>query len=94
MEQLFYPDGENPLNISEITQGYDVTIPVLDSEINIAEVEHIIQKQVKPNKSSGPDGVSPGLFRWLPVQWFLFLTVLLNMAFFLWIPCQVDVCNT
>ena len=47
----------------------DVTIPVLDAPIDPNEVVEVIKKQVKPNKSAGPDGLSPGLFKLLPVGW-------------------------
>ena len=81
-EQLLFPIGEKPLDIAEIIpDDYDTTIPILDAEIDVSEVSDVIFKQVKPNKSCGPDGVSPGLFRWLPAQWIIFLTMLLNMAF-------------
>ena len=86
LENLFYPDGEEPLNVDELLADYNTTIPLLDSEITPEEVNHVILKQVKPNKSSGLDGVSPGLFHMLPAQWLLYLTMLLNVVFFSFYP--------
>ena len=61
----------------------DVTIPVLDAPIDPNEVAEVIEKQVKPNKSAGggPVGLSPGLFKLLPVEWIVTLTMLLNSVF-------------
>ena len=88
LENLFYPDGEEPLNVDELLADYNTTIPLLDSEITPEEVNHVIFKQVKPNKSSGPDGVSPGLFHMLPAEWLLYLTMLLNIVFFGFYPAS------
>ena len=45
------------------------------------DVVQVIDKQVKPNKSTGPEGLSPALFKLLPVQWVITLTRLLNAVF-------------
>ena len=82
LENLFYPEGEEPLNVNELLADYNTSIPLLDSEITPEEVNDVIIKQVKPNKSSGIDGISPGLFHMLPAQWLLYLTMLLNAVFF------------
>ena len=88
LENLFYPDGEEPLNVDELLADYNTTIPLLDSEITPEEVNHVILKQVKPNKSSGLDGISPGLFHMLPAEWLLYLTMLLNVVFFSFYPAS------
>ena len=54
------------------------TIPVLDQTI---EVKEVIEKQIKPNKSCGPDGITPGAFKLLPGQWIAFLCLLFNNIF-------------
>ena len=48
----------------------------------------MINNQIKPKKSAGLDGVSPGLFKLLPVQWILTLTLLLNNVFVLGYPAK------
>ena len=54
----------------------NVNIPVLDKPVDPAEVDYVIKHQVKSNKGCGPDGLCPGIFKLLPVQWIMFLTVL------------------
>ena len=51
------------------------TIPVLDDPINTAEVLEAITS-MKSNKSCGPDGVTPGLHRILPINWIMYITSL------------------
>ena len=58
-----------------------MNVPMLDDPFDPDEVAQVIDKQVKPNKSAGPDGLSPALFKLLPVQWVITLTILLNAVF-------------
>ena len=57
------------------------SIPLLDDPISVPEVEKVIQDQMDPNKSAGPDGINPGIFRLLPAQWLLYLCMILNTVF-------------
>ena len=77
-EELFNPPNVNELEVDDFTTP--VSIPVLDSEISIAEVEYNINK-LKVDKASGPDGLSPGIFKALPAQWLLSITALFNTIF-------------
>ena len=52
----------------------DISVPILDDPITPEEVQGVIDRQLKPNKGCGPDGLSPLLFAILPVQWILILT--------------------
>ena len=79
LEQLLNPSNINPAELHEIQS--DIHIPVLDEPIRLSEVEHAIKNQVKPRKSCGPDGVSPGVFKLLPATWIVFLSLLLNIVF-------------
>ncbi len=36
---------------------------------------------MKPDKSSGPDGIHPGVLKFLPAQWIVTITALLNGNF-------------
>ena len=81
-ENLCYPESEHPLIPDELTEEYYVSVGVLDDPINPEEVDEVIKKQVKPKKSSGPDGVSPGLFKLLPIQWIVQLALLFNTVLF------------
>ena len=57
----------NPIDIRPIGDeiSSDVNIPILDNHITSEEVQAQIRK-IKPNKSCGPDGVSPGVLKMLP----------------------------
>ena len=77
-EPLLNPLDLAPLN-PELTQSH-VTVPVLDDPISVKEKTDTI-KLLKPNKTSGPDGVSPGVFKYLPESWVNSLTYLLNQVF-------------
>ena len=52
----------------------------LDEVITSDEIVNQISK-LKPNKSSGPDGVPPGLLKVLPANWIMFITLLFNNIF-------------
>lgn len=69
-----YPD----LSEANITTG--VTIPVLDELISPLEVKRQVDR-LKVNKTSGPDGLCPGIFKLLSAQWILTLTSVFNMLF-------------
>ena len=58
-----------------------VNIPLLDDMISTEEVQRQI-KSIKPDKASGPDGVSPGIFRLLLAQLILNITTLCNCVLF------------
>ena len=66
----------------------DLYIPVLDDPIDPNEVTYVIDKQLNDNKSPGIDGLSPGLFKRLPLQWINTLSVILNNVFVNRYPAQ------
>lgn len=57
-------------DVSEVTT--DVTIPILDEQISVVEVQEQI-KRMHLDKACGPDGLPPGVFTLLPVQWLLYI---------------------
>lgn len=59
----------------------EVYIPILDNNITMEEVNKVIQTQLKSNKASGPDNVTPALLQMLPVSWLIFLTHIFNVVF-------------
>ena len=80
LEHLLNPEQDmQGIAFDEISQA--PFVPVLDSPISIIELLFVIMIQLKPNKSSGPDGVSPGLFRFLPMSWMAFLLAIVNLIF-------------
>ena len=80
LETILNPEDGMQLNQDEYLS--DVHIPVLNDPMYPIEMEDVIHKQLKPNTGCGPDGIAPGLFRSLPIQWLLNLTILLNCVFF------------
>ena len=78
LEDLLNPPSRNEqLDLS----NYHVSVPILDKKIEVKEVEDVQTKQVKPDKSCGPDGNSPGVFKLLPSVWISFICLLYNMVF-------------
>ena len=90
LERLLNPPLCEKIDIS----GATTTIPILDNDISISEVKNVINKQIKPNKTCGPDGISPGVFKFLPATWIMVLCTLFNMVFALsyplsWVPAKL-----
>jgi hypothetical protein len=85
-DEDFKEHYENLLLVSETMdiRTFDTSscpsIPVLDDPISPREVDEAINN-IKPNKSCGPDGVSPGIFRLLPAAWILYITTIFNIVF-------------
>ena len=78
LEDLLNPPTEcEQLDLS----NYNVSVPILDKKIEVKEVKDVKEKQVKPDKSCGPDGNSPGVFKLLPDAWIYFICMLLNVVF-------------
>ena len=78
LEAVLNPDVETVSGVSQMATN--VSIPVLDGPILPDQVEQQIKK-MKPDKACGPDGLPPGVFSLLPVQWILTLSVLFNNVF-------------
>lgn len=82
--KVYYESTFNPHNnvrLSDCDFTINVLIPILDEPISPIE----IQKQakcLKPDKASGPYGVSPGIYKILPGQWFLLLATVFNNKFY------------
>ena len=77
-ERILNPQGIEDVIMSEFET--EIYIPVLDDPITYEEIETEIKK-MNPDKACGPDGIAPGLFKCLPVQWLLTLLTLLNSIF-------------
>ena len=78
LEQIYNPLHREQPEPRELHT--DITIPVLDNPIIPEEVSIQIRK-AKPNKGIGTDGIPPGLFKILPVNWVVFITTLFNNVF-------------
>ena len=79
LESLSNPEGTSELDPADYVS--DIYVSVLDDPIDPIEMSDVIQKQLSANKSAGVDGLSPKLFKQLPVRWILTLTAILNNVF-------------
>ena len=77
-EAVYNPQSHENFDINEFITN--VTVPILDDAIQVNEVVAECNN-MKPNKSCGPDGLSPGVLRLLPAQWILTISVLFNAVF-------------
>ncbi len=71
----------NPTDTDElIIPHVETYCPVLDDLINEMEVDNEI-KGLNAGKAAGVDGIPPGIFKFLPVAWICFITLLFNLVF-------------
>ena len=78
LEIMLNPQGVNDSDLNEFLNL--PTIPILDEPISVLEVQNQVRR-LKPEKACGPDGVSPGILKVLPVQWLITITCLFNNVF-------------
>ena len=80
LESVLNPADSTPPTIDpDEVSGYN---SLLDDPIDPVEVDHVINDQIKPNKSAGIDGISPGIMKWLPAQWIITFAFLFNVIFY------------
>ncbi len=71
----------NPTDTDELIIPHVATHgQVVDGLINEMEVDHEI-KDLNAGKAPAVDGIPPGIFKFLPVAWIWFITLLLNLVF-------------
>ena len=78
MERLLNPVDAEPLQYPDEN---GVSIPALDEPFGFDELNHVVHKQMKPDKSCGPNGNAPGTLKLLPLAWLLFVLSLINAIF-------------
>ena len=71
----------NGLRLNDCNFSTDVSIPILDEIISPLEIQRQA-KLLKSDKASGPDGLSPGILKILPEQWFILLATIFNNIFY------------
>lgn len=76
MERLLNPPVGGEENLLHM-EDYNVNMPLLHDPITTTEVQNVIDHQLKAGKGAGPDGVSPGVSKLLPVEWVMFLCTLM-----------------
>ena len=57
-------------------------MPVLDNPISPQEIQEAVD-HLKPDKSDGPDGKAPKIYKAMPVSWITPLASLFNFVFFM-----------
>lgn len=77
-EEILNPPNVQECDLAEMETN--VSMPVLDSPITAWEVSQQIKK-LKPNKTCGPDGLAPGVMKFLPVTWIITISLLFNCIF-------------
>ena len=77
LEALLNPAHPEQSDITVLNDN--VTIPMLDRQIEMNELDDVIN-HLKP-KGIGPDGVHPGVFKWLPRAWVCLILLLMNLVF-------------
>ena len=70
----------NANQIYNTNDDYMINIPLLDDYITSAEVTNQINN-MKADKSCGPDGIPPGIYKLLTLDWIILLTSLFNLIF-------------
>ena len=67
-------------HVLDIDNDNDINIPILDNLFTPVEVSNQIDK-MKANKSCGPDGIPPGVYKLLSPSWIILITSLFNIIF-------------
>jgi hypothetical protein len=72
----------NPENQQEdlVIPSSGIYIPVLDDDISPGEIIDQLKK-LKPNKAAGVNGVPPGVLKWMPDEWIILITYIMNIVF-------------
>ena len=77
-KQLLNPEvGQDNIIIPQT----NVYIPILDDPITPNEVLSEMHK-LNPGKAAGPDGLGPGLLRFLPEAWVVLMSLFFNVIFY------------
>ena len=79
LERLLNPADAEPVAPDDLRT--DVSIPILDDPFEPEELLHVVEKQVKPDKSCDITGLSPGVLKMLPITWLGLLLTIFNMLF-------------
>ena len=79
LERLLNPDDIAPVTICNSEE--QVTIPLLDDPFIPEELLHVVDKQIKPDKSCDITGLSPGILKLLPANWLVLLLLIFNTVF-------------
>ena len=79
LERLLNPNDIDPIVPADLAT--DVSIPLLDDPFQPEELLHVVDKQVKPDKSCDAAGLSPGVLKMLPINWLGLILIIFNMLF-------------
>ena len=79
LERLLNPSDASQVILENLDDH--VTIPVLDDPFTPEELLHVIDNQIKPDKSCDMSGLAPGVLKLLPTNWLAVLLVIFNLLF-------------
>ena len=79
LERLLNPDDAVPIVPDDLVT--QVSIPLLDDLFQPEELLHVVDKQIKPDKSCDITGLSPGVLKMLPISWLGVLLIIFNTLF-------------
>ena len=79
LERLLNPGDTEVVHTDEFSE--QVSLASLDDPFAPDELLHVIDRQIKPHKGSGPDGISPGVLTILPINWLAVLLFIINLLF-------------
>ena len=79
LERLLNPADASPIVMEDLDTH--VTIPLLDDPFAPEELLHVVDNQIKPDKSCDRSGLAPGVLKLLPVNWLALLLVIFNTFF-------------
>ena len=83
-DESFQQHFETLIAQDQIVEEIDVSdcpnIPVLDDPISVSETLKSVT-QIKPDKASDLNGIPPGVFKLLPIEWIFSLVLIFNVIF-------------
>ena len=79
LERLLNPADIEPTVMNNLEE--QITIPLLDDPFSPDELLHVVDRQIKPDKSCDMTGLPPGILKLLPVNWLLLLLFVFNSVF-------------
>ncbi len=89
-ESPLNPAGEEPP--SSVDPG-NMYAPITDDPITPEEVDDAI-RTIKPDKSGGPSGISPGVLKLLPTLWIIFVAIFFFSVIFYNVTIPLNWCSS
>ena len=82
------------LNVTEVTESLDTfqynEVPINQETDQIIEYKEIEEAANMKDNSNGPDSVPPGLLKYLPVQWLMFILNLVRWLRYIHLQIAIE----